>query len=49
MRETQNIKNSWSAPRTIFFPSELYKLLALEILSCPFLKNVVCCSVRAIR
>ena len=49
MWETHNIKDLWSAPRTIFFPSELCKLFVLEILSCPLLKNVLCRSVRAIR
>ena len=41
--------DSESVPRTISPPQELCKLFALEILSCPFLKNVPCRSVRAIR
>ena len=46
---TNSIKGLEAPPRTVALPSVLCKLFALEILSCPFLKNVLCRSVRAIR
>ena len=49
MCEAHYIKAFESVSHTIDLPSESCKFFALEILSCPFLKSVLCGSVRAIR